>query len=64
MLQLFYLDVTKLDLVYVAMAIHTFRAYVSSVSFIFSHFVTSVSTGCFKSRSGGAHVQMAPMAGG
>jgi hypothetical protein len=67
MLQVFYLDVAKqdLDVAYVVMAIHVcFKAYVSSVSSVFSRMLQSVSTRCFKSRYGGAYVVMALVAGG
>jgi hypothetical protein len=55
MLQVFYLDVG-----YVVMAIHVcFKCFTC-----FQSQVSSVSTGCFKSRFGEAHVAMTWMAGG
>jgi hypothetical protein len=61
MLQIFHLDVTKVDLdvAYVSIAIQVcFKCFIS-----FQPYVASVSIECFKSRSGEAHVVMVPIAG-
>jgi uncharacterized membrane protein (DUF485 family) len=59
MLQVFHLDVAKvdLDIAYVAMAIH-------ACFICFQTYVSNVSSKCFKSRYGGTHVAMEPVTSG
>jgi len=61
MLQVFSLDVAKVDLdvAYVAMTIHACFNRMFHVFYQFQTYVASVSSGCFKSRSGRAHVSYA-----
>jgi hypothetical protein len=63
MLQMFHLDVSKVDLgdAHVAMAT---RACFKSIFQLFQIYVANILSGCFKSRSSVAHVAMAPVAGG
>jgi hypothetical protein len=55
MLQVFHLDVAKVDLdvAYVAMTIH---ACFKRMFHLFQTYVANVSSGCFKNRFGRAHV--------
>ena len=64
MLQVFNLDVAKVDLdvAYVAMAIHTCHCIFQVICM--QSYVASVSIGCLKSRYGRAHVGMAVVLGG
>jgi hypothetical protein len=65
-LQMFHLDVAKVDLnvVYVAMAIHVCFKRIFQVFHLFLGICCKFSIECFKSRFGGAHVAMASMTGG
>jgi hypothetical protein len=65
-LQMFHLDVAKVDLnvVYVAMAIHVCFKRIFQVFHLFLGICCKFSIECFKSRFGGAHVAMASVTGG
>jgi hypothetical protein len=65
-LQIFHLDVAKVDLnvAYVAMAIHVCFKRIFQVFHLFSGICCKFSIECFKSRFGGAHVAMDSVAGG
>jgi hypothetical protein len=60
MLQVFHLDVAEIDLdvAYIAMTIHTCFNRMFQVFHLFQSYATTISIGCFKSRSRGAHVAM------
>jgi hypothetical protein len=64
MLQVFYLNDVKVDLIvaYVAMNIHVCFKRMLQVFHLFQTYVASVSSRCFKSRSGRAHVSSAATA--
>jgi hypothetical protein len=64
-LQVFYLDVAKVDLdvVYVAMTIHACFKRMFQVFHLFQTYVGSISFGCFKSRSARAFFFHLPQPG-
>jgi hypothetical protein len=61
MMQIFHLDVSKINLsvVHIVMAIHACFKHMFQVFHLFQTYIANVSSECCKSRSGVAHVAMA-----
>jgi hypothetical protein len=56
---MFYLDIAYVLQCFLGVFLQAFQTYVSSISSVFFLYVASAAFGCFKSRSGVAHVAMA-----